>query len=326
MNTRILRRLVTTSLSVVCFYVPTFYTNAAAPNCDNILATNRTSVSDKMVSLLGKDITISNHITTVIPTQNNPFVTEELVSVSNDVSPNGSLPKQTPEEIKAVRANLEQATQEAERLQSTLELAFVGVLDGYCQFSTHELTEAAKIDFDHVEGLVLYSIPALIAMVDQSYAMAVKPDEENNENETTAIASYQSDNVLVKVEEFDGSHLTFSVTNVAAEGAVEPEFNTFKAYRTDSGSLTYRTESLLSIQDASGNSLPTIGIAELSSQEEESLTISPGETRKFITQLESEVDPHSQLSIEFPARALNTAESFSLSFADSSALATAGVN
>ncbi len=329
MHTRILKRLVTTSLTVVCFYVPTFYTYAAkTPNCDNILATNRTSVSDNMVALLGKDISKSNHITTVIPTQNNPFVTEELVSVANDVSPNGYLPKQKPEAIMAIRANLEQAAAEAERLQSTLELAFISLVEGYCKFSDHELTEFAKIDFDHAEGLVLYSIPALIAMVDQSYAKAVKPEEENESenNEAIAAASYQSENVLVKVEEFDGSHLTFSVTNIASEGAVEPEFNTFKAYRNESGSLTYRTESLLSIEDDSCKSIPSIGVAELSSQESKSLSISPGETRKFVTQLESEVDPHSQLSLEFPARALSTDKPFSLSFADSSTMATAVVN
>ncbi len=209
MNTHLLKRVVTTSLSVVCFYVPNFYTYAAtAPNCDDIISTNRISASDKMISLLGKDITKSNHVTTVIPAENNPFVTEELVSVANDVSPNGYLPEHTPEEIMEIRASIEQAALEAERLQSTLELAFVGLLDGYCKFSSHELTENAKIDFDHVEGLVLYSIPALLVMVDQSYAMAMKrtdpqPNvaEPQNENGEMTTASYQNDNALIQVEE-----------------------------------------------------------------------------------------------------------------------------
>lgn len=82
-----------------------------------------------MMVLLGEDITKSNRITTVIPAQNNPFVTEELVSVSNDVSPNGRLPQKTLEEIRKVRSDLEKAAQEVSRLQGTFEVAFVSLID-----------------------------------------------------------------------------------------------------------------------------------------------------------------------------------------------------
>ncbi len=218
MKTQKLRRLVTTSLSIACFSVPTFYTFAAtSSDCDDIVSMSRTSVSENMVALLGKDISKSNHVTTVIPVENNPFVTEALVSIANEVSPNGILPQHTPEEIMEIRTNLEQAALEAEKLQSALELTFVGLLDGYCHFSSHELVEEAKIDFDHVEGLVLYSIPTLLSMVDQSYAMATKPTEEQPSAEEVqsadpvseeqhsdegeiATASYQKDKVSVAVE------------------------------------------------------------------------------------------------------------------------------
>ncbi len=53
------------------------------------------------------------------------------------------------------------AAQEVSRLQALGEVAFVSLIDGYCQFSNHELTQHAKIDFDHLEGLTLYSIPAV---------------------------------------------------------------------------------------------------------------------------------------------------------------------
>ncbi len=219
MNTQILKRLVTTSLSVACISVPSFYTFAAtSSDCDDIVSVSRTSASENMVTLLGQDISKSNHVTTVIPAENNPFVTEALVSIANEVSPNGIFPQYTPEEMMEIRTHLEQAALEAERLQSTLELAFVGLLEGYCKFSDPELLEQAKIDFDHVEGLVLYSIPTLLAMVDQSYAIATKPtdeqlsseqpssdephsDEQPSDKGEIATASNQKDTVLVKVEE-----------------------------------------------------------------------------------------------------------------------------
>lgn len=342
MNTRILTGLVIAGLTVLISYFPVSYLYAAtSPNCNNILATNRTAVSQKMVVLLGKDITKSNRITTVIPAENNPFVTEELISVANSVSPNSRYPKRTFQDIQRIRANLNQAAKEAERLKGTYELAFISLVDGYCQFPSHKLTEYAKTDFDHLEGLTLYSIPALIAMADQSYAMAKKqsdkqPSESDNQNRddqqneegasAVAAASYQNDNVLVKVEDFDGSNVTFSVTNIGAEGELEPQFNTFSAYRSESGNLLYRPESLLSIEDNDGNSLPTIGIAELSTQGSKRLAISPGETRKFVTQLVRKAPEHAQLSLEFPARALNTDQSFSLSFTDLIAIATADIN
>ncbi|MDV6252348.1 hypothetical protein [Vibrio sp. EA2] len=342
MNTRRLKGLVAAGLSVLFCYLPAFYSYAAtSPNCNNILATNRTSVSQKMVALLGQDITKSNHVTTVIPTEKNPFVTEELVSVANDVSPNSRYPQRTLREIERLRTNLALAARETERLKGTYELALISLIDGYCQFSNHQLTQHAKIDFDHLEGLTLYSIPTLIAMADQSYAMVKKQsnkqpgesnkpnnDEQNSEEEASAVAaaSYQNDNVLVKVENFDGSNVTFSVTNIGSEGELEPQFNTFSAYRSESGNLLYRPESLLSIEDDDGNSLPTIGIAELSSQGSQRLSISPGETRKFVTKLIRKAPEHAQLSIEFPARALNTDQSFSLSFTDLIAIATADIN
>ncbi|ANQ28086.1 hypothetical protein OTK59_03725 [Vibrio natriegens] len=342
MKTRITKVLVVTGLAVLISYFPVYYSYAAtSPNCNNILATNRTSVSQKMVMLLGQDITKSNHITTVIPTAKNPFVTEELVSVSNDVSPNGRYPKRTLNDIQRMRSNLNLAAKEAERLKGTYELALISLIDGYCQFSNNKLTQHAKIDFDHLEGLTLYSIPALIAMADQSYAMFKKQsnkqpsesnernnDQQNNEEGSSAVAaaSYQNDNVMVKVEDFDGSNVTFSVTNIGAEGELEPQFNTFSAYRNESGNLLYRPESLLSIEDNDGNSIPTIGIAELSSHGSKHLSISPGETRTFVTQLVQRAPEHAQLSIEFPAKALNTEQPFSLSFTDLIAIATADIN
>ena len=342
MNIRISKGLVITVAAVLFTYISAYYSHAAtSPNCNNILATNRTTVSQKMVALLGKDITKSNRITTVVPTAKNPFVTEELVSVSNDVSPNGRYPKRTLKDIQRMRANLAQAAKEAERLKGTYELAFVSLVDGYCQFSSHKLTQYAKIDFDHLEGLTLYSIPALIAMADQSYAMGKKQsnkqssesnnrseDEQQNQEAASAVAaaSYQNDNVLVKVEDFDGSNVTFSVTNIGSKGELEPQFNSFSAYRNESGNLLYRPESLLSIEDTNGNSLPTIGIAEISTQGRKRLSISPGETRKFVTQLVKKVPEHTQLSLEFPAKALNTERPFSLSFTDLIAIATANIN
>ncbi|MCV5223706.1 hypothetical protein OFC57_32875, partial [Escherichia coli] len=86
------------------------YANTS-PNCSDVLAGNTTAASQKMMVLLGEDITKSNRITTVIPAENNPFVTEELVSVSNDVSPNGRLSQKSLEEIRKVRSNLEKAAQ-----------------------------------------------------------------------------------------------------------------------------------------------------------------------------------------------------------------------
>lgn len=337
MNTRALERLLITGLTVICSYFPASYSYAAiAPNCDNVLATNKTSVSQRMVTLLGKDITKSNRITTVVPAQNNPFVTEDLVWVANDVSPNGHLPTQAPEEIIKVRAHLEQAAIEAERLKKTYELAFISKVEGYCQFANNRQTQFAKIDFDHLEGLTLYSIPALIALVDQSYTMALKrtdgklteqtSNKNNSPQSAAAAAGYQGDNVFVKVEQFDGSNVTFSVTNTGSKGLLEPQFNSFTAYRNASGNLTYRPVTLLSVADASGNSLPTIGVAELSAKSGESLSIAPGETRTFVTQLVSEVAPSAQLSLEFPARALNTGSAFSLPFSDSRALSTADIN
>ena len=342
MNTRRLKGLVIIGLSALFSYFPAYFAYAASsPNCNNILATNRTAVSQKMLVLLGEDITKSNRITTVVPTEKNPFVTEELVSVANDVSPNSRYPKRTLKDIERLRANLVQAAKEAERLKGTFELALISLVDGYCQFSNNKMTQYAKIDFDHLEGLILYSIPALIEMADQSYALANKrsdkqPSESNETNRnrqqreegasTVAAASYQSDNVLVKVEDFDGSNVTFSVTNIGSEGELEPQFNTFSAYRNESGNLLYRPESLLSIEDSDGNSLPTIGIAELSSQGGKRLSISPGETRKFVTQLITKAPEHAQLRLEFPARALNTDRPFSLSFTDLIAIATADIN
>ncbi|MGP8305753.1 hypothetical protein [Vibrio sp. YIC-376] len=342
MKTRRLKGLVIVGLSVLFFYFPAYFAYAASPpNCINILATNRTAVSQKMLVLLGEDITKSNRITTVVPTKKNPFVTEELVSVANYVSPNTRYPNRTLKDIERLRANLAQAAKEAERLKGTFELAFISLVDGYCQFSSHELTQYAKIDFDHLEGLTLYSIPALIEMADQSYALAnkqsqsdEKPNESNQSNNdrqqreegAVAAASYQGDNVLVKVEDFDGSNVTFSVTNIGSEGELEPQFNTFSAYRNESGNLLYRPESLLSVEDSDGNSLPTIGIAELSSQGGKRLSIAPGETRKFVTQLITKAPEHAELSLEFPARALNTDRPFSLSFTDLIAIATADIN
>ena len=69
-----------------------------------------------------------------------------------------------------------------------------------------------------------------------------------------------------------------------------------------------------------------MGIAELSSQGGSDISISPGETRKFVTSIASEVAPHTQLSLEFPAKVLNTERDFTLSFSDTSAVATANVN
>ncbi|EMN7356208.1 hypothetical protein WB890_001825 [Vibrio parahaemolyticus] len=342
MNTRTTTGLVTTGWSVIFSLFTAFAVYAStSPNCSDVLAGNTTAVSQKMMVLLGEYITKSNRITTVIPAQNNPFVTEELVSVSNDVSPNGRLPQKTLEEIRKVRSDLEKAAQEVSQLQGTFEVAFVSLIDGYCQFSNHELTQHAKIDFDHLEGLTLYSIPALLAMVDQSYAMAenrlaneqnqlsnIEKEKQRQKQQASAAAAarYQDGNVLVKVENFDGSNVMFSVTNVGSQGSLQPNFNTFSAYRTESGELVYKSESLLHLADTAGNTLQTMGIAELSSKGGNSLSISPGETRKFVTSIASEVAPHAQLSLEFPAKVLNTEQDFTLSFSDSIAVATANVN
>ncbi|ALM68283.1 hypothetical protein FORC4_3310 [Vibrio parahaemolyticus] len=282
MNTRTTTGLVTIGWSVIFSLFTAFAAYAStSPNCSDVLAGNTTAVSQKMMVLLGEDITKSNRITTVIPAQNNPFVTEELVSVSNDVSPNGRLPQKTLEEIRKVRSDLEKAAQEVSRLQGTFEVAFVSLIDGYCQFSNHELTQHAKIDFDHLEGLTLYSIPALLAMVDQSYAMAenrlaneqnqlsnIEKEKQRQKQQASAAAAarYQDGNVLVKVENFDGSNVMFSVTNVGSQGSLQPNFNTFSAYRTESGELVYKSESLLHLADTAGNTLQTMGIAELSSK------------------------------------------------------------
>ncbi len=178
-------------------------------------------------------------------------------------------------------------------------------------------------------------------MVDQSYAMAenrianeqnqlsnIEREKQRQKQQASAAAAarYQDGNVLVKVENFDGSNVMFSVTNVGSQGSLQPNFNTFSAYRTESGELVYKSESLLHLADTAGNTLQTMGIAELSSKNGNSLSISPGETRKFITSIASEVAPHAQLSLEFPAKVLNTEQDFTLSFSDSVAVATANVN
>ncbi|MEF1202582.1 hypothetical protein QTO12_18655 [Vibrio owensii] len=342
MNNRPSKGLVVTGLSAMLSLAAIQTAQASnSPNCSDVLAGNKTAASQKMTVLLGEDITQSNLITTVVPAKNNPFVTEELVSVSNDVSPNGLLPKKSLEEIKQVRDNIEKAGIEVSKLQDTFEVAFVSLIDGHCQFSTNKLTTNAKIDFDHLEGLSAYSIPALLAMVDKSYAMAEARIEEEKarvaeverEKErqremaaAAAAARYQDANVLVRVEKFDGSNVTFSVTNLASDGELQPNFNTFRAYQTDKGELIYKSESLLSLVDQEGNGLTTIGIAELGPQAGKDLTISPGETRQFITSIESEVAPEAKLSLEFPAKVLNTDDAFSLSFTDSVAMATAGLN
>ncbi|HHF3201485.1 TPA: hypothetical protein ACPJ13_001517 [Vibrio alginolyticus] len=342
MNTRTTTGLVTIGWSVTLSLFTAFavYANTS-PNCSDVLAGNTTAASQKMMVLLGEDITKSNRITTVIPAENNPFVTEELVSVSNGVSPNGRLSQKSLEEIRKVRSNLEKAAQEVSRLQGTFEVAFISLIDGYCQFSNHKRTQHAKIDFDHLEGLTLYSIPALIAMVDQSYYMAknrianeqkqlsdIEKEKQRQKQQATAAAAarYQDGNVLVRVENFDGANVTFSVTNIGSQGSLQPNFNTFNAYRTESGELIYKSESLLHLADTAGNTLETMGIAELSSQGGSDISISPGETRKFVTSIASEVAPHTQLSLEFPAKVLNTERDFTLSFSDTSAVATANVN
>lgn len=342
MNNRPSKGLVVTGLSAMLSLVAATSANASnSPNCSDVLAGNKTAASQKMTVLLGEDITQANLVTTVVPEKNNPFVTEELVSVSNDVSPNGLLPKKSLEEIKQVRDNIEKAGIEVSKLQGTFEVAFVSLIDGHCQFSTNNMTTHAKIDFDHLEGLSAYSIPALLAMVDKSYAMAetriaeeeariaeVEREKQRQKELATAAAAarYQDANVLVKVEKFDGSNVTFSVTNLATEGDLQPSFNTFRAYQTDKGELIYKSESLLSLVDGEGNGLATIGIAELGPEGNSDLTISPGETRKFITSVESEVVPQTQLSLEFPAKVLNTDDAFSVSFTDSVAMATASLN
>ncbi|MGR5230907.1 hypothetical protein [Vibrio rotiferianus] len=312
-----------------------------SPNCSDVLAGNKTAVSQKMTVLLGADITKSNLVTTVIPAKNNPFVTEELVSVSNDVSPNGLLPSKSLEDISTVRANIKKAGVEVSKLQNTFEVAFVSLIDGHCQFSTNKLTTNAKIDFDHLEGLSTYSIPALLAMVDKSYAMAearieaekARTAEIEREKErqremaaAAAAARYQDANVLVRVEKFDGSNVTFSVTNLTSDGELQPNFNTFRAYQTDKGELIYKSESMLSLVDSEGNGLATVGIAELGPESETDLVIAPGETRTFITSIESEVASEMKLSLKFPAKVLNTDEAFSVSFTDAIAMATAGLN
>ncbi|MGR5299525.1 hypothetical protein [Vibrio alfacsensis] len=312
-----------------------------SPNCGDVLAGNKTAVSQKMTVLLGEDITKANLVTTVIPAKNNPFVTEALVSVANDVSPNGLLPEKSLEEIKQVRTNIEQAEREITKLQGTFEIAFISLIDGYCQFSTNTLTTHAKIDFDHLEGLSSYSIPALLTMVDKSYRLAEARIAEENANLTdaerekqrqeelaaaAAAARYQDSNVLVKVEKFDGSNVTLSVTNVGTEDELQPQFNTFRAYQTDQGELVYKSEPLLSVFDDQGNGLVTMGIAELGSESGRDAAISPGETRQFITSIQSEVAPETQLSIEFPAKVLDTENAFTLSFTDAIAMATASLN
>ncbi|CAM2772207.1 hypothetical protein [Vibrio mytili] len=332
-------RLVITSLSIfLSLSLMTSYTYAnTKPYCGDILTSNRGTTSQKMIALLGEDITQSNRITTVIPAKNNPFVTEELVAVANSVSPNGRFPKQTPADIDKMRNNIKNAWLEIDRLQSTFELAFINLVDGHCQFPNRRATQDAKIDFDHLEGLSFYSIPALLALVDQSYALAMKRSdqalEEKAKNEkkqkssehqagAATAASYQSENVLVKVEDFDGSNITFSVTNIGAEGSLEPKFNTFSAYRNTSGNLAYNPTSLLTLSDAEGHKVPTMGVALLSSSGGDRLAIMPGETRKFVTSVASKVSPHAQLSLEFPANALDTEQAFALSFSDAIAVAT----
>lgn len=178
-------------------------------------------------------------------------------------------------------------------------------------------------------------------MVDQSYSMAknrianeqkqlsdIEKEKQRQKQQATAAAAarYQDGNVLVRVENFDGANVTFSVTNIGSQGSLQPNFNTFNAYRTESGELIYKSESLLHLADTAGNTLETMGIAELSSQGGSDISISPGETRKFVTSIASEVAPHTQLSLEFPAKVLNTERDFTLSFSDTSAVATANVN
>ncbi|MGR4989079.1 hypothetical protein ACPV3U_05810 [Vibrio rotiferianus] len=290
-----------------------------SPNCSDVLAGNKTAVSQKMTVLLGADITKSNLVTTVIPAKNNPFVTEELVSVSNDVSPNGSLPTKSLEDINKVRSNIEKAGVEVGKLQGTFEVAFVSLIDGHCQFSTNQLTTNAKIDFDHLEGLSNHSIPALLALVDESYRLAelrILAEE----------ARYQDANVLVVVEDFDGSNVTFSVTNLSPNNELQPNFNNYRAFQTEEGELVYQSESFLGLSDSEGGELTTLGIAELNSSGEQNSNIAVGETRKFITSIKSEVAPDTKLSLEFPAKVLNTDEAFTLSFTDSVAMATAGLN
>ncbi|EDP59562.1 hypothetical protein [Vibrio sp. AND4] len=336
------RGLVITGLTTILSLAGAQSAHASnSPNCSDVLAGNKTAVSQKMTVLLGEDITQSNLVTTVVPAKNNPFVTEQLVSVSNDVSPNGLLPKKSLQEIQQVRENIKQASIEVSKLQSTFEVAFVSLIDGHCQFSTNRLTANAKIDFDHLEGLSAYSIPALLTMVDKSYAMAesrikaektnaaeLEREKERQRERLAAVtaARYQDANVLVRVEKFDGSNVIFSVTNLASDGELQPSFNTFRAYQTDKGELIYKSESLLSLIDHQGNGLSTIGIAELSPSSGTEVTISPGETRKFITSIKSEVTPEAKLHLKFPAKVLNTDEAFTLSFTDSVAMATAGLN
>lgn len=339
MNNRTSKGLVISGLSAMLSLTSASSAHASnSPNCGDVLAGNKTAVSQKMTVLLGEDITKANLVTTVIPVKNNPFVTEALVSVANDVSPNGLLPAKSLEEIKQVRTNIEQAGREITKLQGTFEIAFISLIDGYCQFSTNTLTTHAKIDFDHLEGLSSYSIPALLAMVDKSYRLAEARIAEENANltdaerekqrqeELAAAARYQDANVLVKVEQFDGSNVTFSVTNLGAEAELQPNFNTFRAYQTDKGELVYKSESLLSLVDDEGNGLNTFGIAELGPKGSSALSISPGETRKFITSIESEVAPQTQLSLTFPAKVLNTSDAFTVSFTDAIAVATASIH
>ncbi|MGR5325274.1 hypothetical protein [Vibrio alfacsensis] len=339
MNNRTSKGLVISGLSAMLSLTSASSAHASnSPNCGDVLAGNKTAVSQKMTVLLGEDITKANLVTTVIPVKNNPFVTEALVSVANDVSPNGLLPAKSLEEIKQVRTNIEQAGREITKLQGTFEIAFISLIDGYCQFSTNTLTTHAKIDFDHLEGLSSYSIPALLAMVDKSYRLAEARIAEENANltdaerekqrqeELAAAARYQDANVLVKVEQFDGSNVTFSVTNLGAEVELQPNFNTFRAYQTDKGELVYKSESLLSLVDDEGNGLNTFGIAELGPKGSSALSISPGETRKFITSIESEVAPQTQLSLTFPAKVLNTSDAFTVSFTDAIAVATASIH
>lgn len=342
MNNRTSKGLVISGLSAMLSLASAFTANAStSPNCGDVLAGNKTAVSQKMTVLLGEDITKANLVTTVIPAKNNPFVTEALVSVANDVSPNGLLPAKSLEEIKQVRANIEQAGREITKLQGTFEIAFISLIDGYCQFSTNTLTTHAKIDFDHLEGLSSYSIPALLTMVDKSYRLAQARIAEENANLTdaerekqrqeelaaaAAAARYQDSNVLVKIEKFDGSNVTLSVTNVGTEGELQPQFNTFRAYQTDKGELVYKSEPLLSVFDDQGNGLITMGIAELGTDNSSDAAISPGETRQFITSIQSEVAPETQLSIEFPAKVLDTENAFTLSFTDEIAMATASLN
>ncbi|BCN26569.1 hypothetical protein [Vibrio alfacsensis] len=342
MNNRTSKGLVISGLSSILSLVAVTSAHAGkTPNCSDVLAGNKTAVSQKMTVLLGEDITISNLVTTVVPTEDNPFVTEALVSVANDVSPNGPLPNKTPEEIAQVRANLEKAGLEVSKLQGTFEIAFVSLIDGHCQFSTNTLTTHAKIDFDHLEGLAAFSIPALLAMADESYNMAktraaeekVKEEEairEQQRQEELAVAAaaarYQDPNVLVKIEKFDGANVTFSVTNLGTEGELQPNFNTFRAYQTQQGKLVYKSESLLNLVDDKGNDLITVGIAEIGSGNGSTLTIAPGESRQFITSIRSEVSPESELSLKFPAKALSTDDAFTLSFTDNVAMATASVN